>query len=88
MEPNQADPNRADPSLAQPNAGEPTSSEPFQPEPLAPMTGYEVPYLGQPGYDPLISADYGGWWQRGIAIVKAGWPQLAAAAHPPRIAAG
>jgi len=36
-----------------------------------------VPYLPQPGYDPLISPDYAGWWQRGMAIVKAGWPQLA-----------
>jgi hypothetical protein len=58
---------------------EPNQAEPFQPEPLAPMTGYEVPYLAQPGHDPLVSADYSGWWQRGIAIVKAGWPQLAAA---------
>jgi hypothetical protein len=31
---------------------------------------------GQPGYDPLISADYNGWWQRGIAIVKAAWRPL------------
>ena len=71
MEPNQADPNPAQPNQ--------TSPEPYTPEPLAPMGGYAVPYLEQPGYDPLISPDYGGWWQRSIAIVKAGWPQLAAA---------
>ena len=57
-------------------AVEPNQAEPFQPEPLAPMTGYEVPYLAQPGYDPLVSADYGGWWQRGIAIVKAVVPGI------------
>jgi hypothetical protein len=37
-----------------------------------------VPDLPQPGIDPLISPDYSGWWQRGMAIVKTGWPQLAA----------
>jgi hypothetical protein len=42
-----------------------------------PLAGYDVPFYGQPGYDPLISADYGGWWQRSMAIVKAGWKQLA-----------
>jgi hypothetical protein len=44
---------------------------------MTPVAGYAVPYLPQYGYDPLISPDYGGWWQRGMAIVKAGWPQLA-----------
>jgi hypothetical protein len=43
----------------------------------APIAGYDVPLYGQPGYDPLISADYSGWWQRSMAIVKAGWKQLA-----------
>jgi hypothetical protein len=27
--------------------------------------------------DPLISANYSGWWRRGMAIVKTGWRQLA-----------
>jgi hypothetical protein len=35
------------------------------------------PPLLQAGYDPLISADYNGWWQRGMAIVKSGWKVLA-----------
>ncbi len=26
--------------------------------------------------DPLISADYAGWWSRSLAIVKAGWRKL------------
>jgi hypothetical protein len=34
--------------------------------------------MQQPGHDPLISADYGGWWRRGTAIVKQGWKPLAA----------
>lgn len=61
----------------EPNQAEP--NQPLQPAPLAPISGYAVPYLAQPGHDPLISADYSGWWQRSTAIVKAGWPQLAAA---------
>jgi hypothetical protein len=36
-----------------------------------------VPDPPQPGDDPLISPDYSGWWQRGMAVVKAGWPHLA-----------
>ena len=42
-----------------------------------PIAGYDVPAFAQPGYDPLISPDYAGWWQRSIAIVKVGWKQLA-----------
>ncbi len=67
-----------EPNQAEPNPSAPPPAEPFQPEPLAPIGGYAVPYLAQPGHDPLISADYSGWWQRSTAIVKAGWPQLAA----------
>jgi hypothetical protein len=43
-----------------------------------PPTGYSVPFLPQPGFDPLISPDAAGWWRRSTAIVKAGWRQLAA----------
>jgi hypothetical protein len=46
--------------------------------PQVPLTGYSVPYLPQPGFDPLISPDAAGWWRRSIAIVRAGWTQLAA----------
>lgn len=49
------------------------------------------PWTGQPQYgpgqppgsprfdpaDPLVSHDYAGWWQRGTAVVKAGWRPLA-----------
>jgi hypothetical protein len=31
-----------------------------------------------PAYDPLISADYAGWWNRGVEIVKRGWRPLVA----------
>lgn len=31
-----------------------------------------------PGDDPLIAADYSGWWRRSIAIVRAGWRPLMA----------
>src|SRR5262245_46278053 len=29
-----------------------------------------------PPNDPLISADYGGWWRRSLAILRVAWPQL------------
>src|SRR5262245_19903963 len=42
-----------------------------------------TPYPQQPwtpggpaAADPLISADYNGWWQRSIGIVKTYWRQL------------
>jgi hypothetical protein len=76
VDPNQPEPNQ--PNQPEPSGLNTAPSESFQPEPLAPISGYAVPYLAQPGHDPLISADYSGWWQRSIAIVKAGWPQLAA----------
>ena len=50
--------------------------------------GYPAPpsYPTVPGYpigggypsDPLVSADYSGWFRRGVTIVKRGWKQLAA----------
>ncbi|WP_238015945.1 hypothetical protein KZZ52_08565 [Dactylosporangium sp. AC04546] len=44
----------------------------------APTGGYAVPIFGQQaGYDPLISPNYGGWWQRTIAILKTAWKPLA-----------
>ena len=46
--------------------------------PSVPPTGYSLPYIAQPGFDPLISPDAGGWWRRSMAIVKAGWTNLAA----------
>ncbi|GGM74717.1 hypothetical protein ACFFX1_13710 [Dactylosporangium sucinum] len=59
-----------------PGPGEP------QPYPVyyqaAPTGGYAVPVFGQQaGYDPLISPNYGGWWQRTIAILKTAWKPLA-----------
>ena len=60
-----------------PSAG-PASEPPPGSVPTSPQYGYSTPDLPQPGLDPLISVDYSGWWQRGMAIVKAGWPQLAA----------
>jgi glutathione S-transferase len=38
-----------------------------------------MPY-GDPRFypaDPLVSADFAGWWQRGFAVVRRGWRQLA-----------
>ncbi|HET8658775.1 MAG TPA: hypothetical protein VFM55_07225 [Micromonosporaceae bacterium] len=45
--------------------------------PYGPPSGYLAP-PGVPGYltDPLISPDYGGWWSRGLSIVKRGWMPL------------
>ncbi|MEV8512807.1 hypothetical protein [Dactylosporangium sp. NPDC051484] len=45
----------------------------------APTGGYGVPAAGQQaGFDPLISPDYSGWWQRGLAIFRGAWQQLLA----------
>ncbi|MFG2036997.1 hypothetical protein [Dactylosporangium sp. NPDC048998] len=45
----------------------------------APAGGYGVPVAGQQaGYDPMISPDYSGWWQRGLAIFRSAWQQLLA----------
>jgi hypothetical protein len=42
-----------------------------------PTTGYGVPSAGlQAGYDPMISPDYSGWWQRSISIFRQAWKQL------------
>ncbi|WP_426510789.1 hypothetical protein ACPPVO_09170 [Dactylosporangium sp. McL0621] len=44
----------------------------------APTFGYGVPAAGQQaGFDPMISPDYGGWWQRSLTIFKGAWKQLA-----------
>ena len=55
------------------------------PQPYDPMTGgaptggYTTPPPMPYQYaDPLISPDYSGWWNRGVAIVKRGWKALAA----------
>lgn len=52
---------------------------------LPPYPGQQAGPSAYPGYpggprfdpaDPLVSNDYAGWWQRGTAVVKAGWRQL------------
>ena len=68
-----------------PNPGQ--SGYPMPPS-YIPPAGYAVPpgYPAVPAYptgggfpgDPLVSADYAGWFRRGVAIVKRGWKQLAA----------
>jgi hypothetical protein len=44
----------------------------------APTFGYGIPTAGQQqaGFDPMISPDYAGWWQRSLAIFKGAWKQL------------
>ncbi|SNT65817.1 hypothetical protein SAMN05421812_12725 [Asanoa hainanensis] len=44
-----------------------------------PTGGYLPPpqFGPQQPADPLISPDYSGWWNRGVAIAKAGWRPLA-----------
>jgi hypothetical protein len=37
---------------------------------------YAPPVWQPPSDDPLVSADYGGWWRRSIAIMRVAWPQL------------
>lgn len=71
------------PPQGQPPYGQHYGDQPGYPPP---------PYGGQPGYppgppfggrplpvnDPLISPDYGGWWSRGMAIVKVAWRPILA----------
>ncbi|MEV4539531.1 hypothetical protein AB0J82_37735 [Asanoa sp. NPDC049518] len=48
------------------------------PDPSVPTGGYlPPPQFGPQTADPLISPTYGGWWNRGVAIAKAGWRPLA-----------
>jgi hypothetical protein len=42
----------------------------------APPPGWPPGYGRFDPADPLISADYAGWWQRSTAIIKAGWRPL------------
>ncbi|WP_432987121.1 hypothetical protein [Dactylosporangium sp. CA-233914] len=42
-----------------------------------PTSGYGIPTSGQAGFDPMISPDYNGWWQRSLTIFKGAWRQLA-----------
>ncbi|MFI5907426.1 hypothetical protein [Dactylosporangium sp. NPDC051541] len=43
-----------------------------------PAGGYGIPLsTAQAGFDPMISPDYSGWWQRSITIFKGAWKQLA-----------
>lgn len=66
----------------QPTAPDDGASDGYGPgsggNPSLPLTGYSVPYLSQPGFDPLISPDAAGWWRRSVAIVSVGWMHLAA----------
>jgi hypothetical protein len=52
------------------------SELPPQDPPWGPPPG--PPWGPPPGYppDPLISPDFGGWWQRGFAIAKRAWRQI------------
>jgi hypothetical protein len=44
-----------------------------------PSGGFSVPsYPYQQSNDPLVSSDYSGWWNRGLAIAGRAWRQLAA----------
>ncbi|MET8153347.1 hypothetical protein ACIBSW_16480 [Actinoplanes sp. NPDC049668] len=58
--------------------------EPVQPQAYSPpgLPGY--PMLGVPDSDPrfdpadpLVSADFAGWWRRGFAVIRRGWRALA-----------
>ena len=48
-----------------------------QPAPYGQLPVQYPQQVGQPPPDdPLVSADYGGWWRRAIAIIRVAWPQL------------
>ena len=63
-----------------PEPGDPNQYQPYQQyPPPPPIEGYTVaPQVQMPMVDPLISADFGGWWNKGISIVKRGWKPLVA----------
>jgi len=46
--------------------------------PYAPPVQYTQPAWHPAPYDPLVSADYAGWWRRAMAILRVAWPQLLA----------
>ena len=48
-----------------------------QPAPYGQLPVQYPQQVGQPPPDdPLVNADYGGWWRRAIAIIRVAWPQL------------
>ncbi|MET8153307.1 hypothetical protein ACIBSW_19355 [Actinoplanes sp. NPDC049668] len=60
---------------------------PFGPQDEPPGWPQGYPPAGQPAYpgpatprfdpaDPLVSADFAGWWRRGFAVVRRGWQPL------------
>jgi hypothetical protein len=48
----------------------------YGPPQYVPPAQYAPPVWQPPPNDPLVSADYAGWWRRALAIVRAAWPQL------------
>nr|WP_221382827.1 sulfur globule family protein [Actinoplanes polyasparticus] len=70
------------PGYGTPGYGPPENTAPYGPP------GYGAPYYGPPGYqlpsgyyagpaDPLVSADFGGWWQRSFTLLAAVWRPMA-----------
>src|SRR4030095_16633666 len=70
------------PGPADPNQPQQYPQYPQYPPPPPegyPAEGYTAaPQVFTPTEDPLISADFGGWWNKGITIVKRGWKPLVA----------
>jgi hypothetical protein len=48
----------------------------YGPGQYVPPAQYAPTVWQPPPHDPLVSADYAGWWRRALAIVRAAWPQL------------
>jgi hypothetical protein len=48
----------------------------YPPTPPAVPAQYTPPAWQPSPQDPLVSADYGGWWRRSVAILRVAWPQL------------
>jgi hypothetical protein len=53
-------------------SGAPDGGFSVPPNPFQPTNPF------QPVSDPLVSPNLSGWWQRGVAIARSGWRQLAA----------
>lgn len=69
----------AGPPALPPFPSAPVPPGPVPPGAVPPGAGYAVPggMRPPPGYDPLISPDYSGWFQRSMTIVRNGWRSLA-----------
>jgi hypothetical protein len=90
-QPGYGQPGYGQPGYGQPGYGQPGYGQPGYGQPGYGQPGYGQPGYGQPGYgapgpgqqfyagpdDPLVSANFGGWWSRSLALLTACWRPMA-----------